>query len=444
MKITKTKISKIESTIHLVLEKKDYINQYESKLKELKKRANLKGFRPGMVPIQLLKKMYGKGVLFEELNKIVSNKINSYIKDEKIKIIGEPIPQGNKLEDTNIDNIENFDFDFKIGHLSNFKTESFTKKSKYTLHKIKVEKKIVDETIKNLQTQYANIENLKKVTNKSSVYGEISYDNKTKKTLLEIEELDNKETNKIIGKSINDIISIDLLKLTKSNNEKISQILGEKMETKNSPNKVSIKIENIIERSPAMINSELFDKLFGIGKIKTIKEFNNEIKKSLAANYLRESELLLNREIEKNLVSKYNIEVPTNYVKDWITKNNDEKTSKKLLTQQFEQYCNQIKWSYIVDDIVDKNSIKIENKEIISLAKHQIQNQLQGSGLQEVNQDINKFVDNYLKHNNGENYLKIFNQLKSNKVFNLIKEKVSISEKSITFDKFKLLANKIN
>ncbi|MEC7895902.1 MAG: trigger factor [Bacteroidota bacterium] len=444
MKITKTKISKIESTIHLVLEKKDYINQYESKLKELKKRANLKGFRPGMVPIQLLKKMYGKGVLFEELNKIVSNKINSYIKDEKIKIIGEPIPQGNKLEDTNIDNIENFDFDFKIGHLSNFKTESFTKKSKYTLHKIKVEKKIVDETIKNLQTQYANIENLKKVTNKSSVYGEISYDNKTKKTLLEIEELDNKETNKIIGKSINDIISIDLLKLTKSNNEKISQILGEKMETKNSPNKVSIKIENIIERSPAMINSELFDKLFGIGKIKTIKEFNNEIKKSLSANYLRESELLLNREIENNLVSKYNIEVPTNYVKDWITKNNDEKTSKKLLTQQFEQYCNQIKWSYIVDDIVDKNSIKIENEEIISLAKHQIQNQLQGSGLQEVNQDINKFVDNYLKHNNGENYLKIFNQLKSNKVFNLIKEKVSISEKSITFDKFKLLAKKIN
>ena len=444
MKITKAKISKTESTIQLILEKKDYINQYESKLKELKKRANLKGFRPGMVPVQLLKKMYGKGVLLEELNKIVSNKIHSYIKDEKIKIIGEPVPQENKLEDINIDNIDNLDFDFKVGHLSNFKTESFTKKSKYTLHKIKVEKKIIDETIKNLQTQYANIENLKKITNKSSVYGEISYDDKTKKTLLEIEELDNKETNKIIGKSINDIISIDLLKLTKNNNEKISQILGEKMDIKDSPNKVSIKIENIIERSPAMINSDLFDKIFGKGKIKTKNEFDNEIKKSLSTNYLRESELLLNREIEKNLVSKYKIEVPTNYVKDWITKNNDEKTSKKLLNEQFEQYCNQIKWSYIVDDIIDKNKIKVENKEIVSLAKHQIQNQLQGSGLQEINKDINKFVDNYLKHNNGENYLKIFNQLKSNKVFNLIKEKVSIIEKSITFDKFKLLANKIN
>ena len=130
--------------------------------------------------------------------------------------------------------------------------------------------------------------------------------------------------------------------------------------------------------------------------------------------------------------------------KQHLTKNNDEKTSKKLLNEQFKQYCNQIKWSYIVDDIVDKNKIKVENKEIVSLAKHQIQNQLQGSGLQEINKDINKFVDNYLKHNNGENYLKIFNQLKSNKIFNLIKEKVSISEKSITIDKFRLLANKIN
>jgi trigger factor len=444
LKITTAEISKTESTIQLILEKKDYINQYESKLKELKKKANLKGFRPGMVPIQLLKKMYGKGVLLEELNKIVSNKINSYIKDEKIKIIGEPIPQENKLEDINIDNIDNFDFNFKIGHLSNFTTESFTKKSKYTLHKIKVEKKIIDETIKNLQTQYANIENLKKVTNKSSVYGEISYDDKKKTKLLKIKELDNKETNKIIGKSINDIISIDLLKLTKNNNEKISQILGEKMDIKDSPNKVFIKIENIIERSPAMINSDLFDKIFGKGKIKTKKEFYNEIEKSLSASYLRESELLLNREIEKNLVSKYKIAVPTNYVKDWITKNNDEKTSKKLLNEQFKEYCDQIKWSYIVDDIIDKNKIKIENKEIVSLAKHQVQHQLQGSGLQEINKDINKFVDNYLKHNNGENYLKIFNQLKSNKIFNLIKEKVSISEKSITFDKFKQLANKIN
>ena len=159
---------------------------------------------------------------------------------------------------------------------------------------------------------------------------------------------------------------------------------------------------------------------------------------------MRESEFLLNREIEIDLVSKYKIDVPLDYVKSWIIKNNDEETSKKLLNEQFNQYCDQIKWSYIVDDIIDKNNIKVENEEIISVAKEQIKHQLQSSGIPDINKDMNKFVDNYLKHNNGENYLKIFNQLKSNKVFNLIKEKVSIIVKIISFDKFKGLAKKIN
>ena len=444
MKITKTIISKTESKINLTLEKKDYSSLYESKLKELKRKANLKGFRPGMVPIQLIKKMYGKGILFEELNKIVSEKINTYIKDEKIKIIGDPIPQENKLENINIDKISDFDFDFKVGHLSNYKLEPFSKKIKYTLNKIKVEKKIIIDTIKNLQTQYADINNPKKISSTSSVYGEVLYSEKSKKILLELSELNKKESKKIIGKSTGDNVLINLLKLTDSNEDKLSQILGEKIISKNISKNISIKIENIIEKSSAKINIDFFDKIFGKGKIKTEKEFNKEIEKSLSNNYLRESEFLLNREIEIDLVSKYKIDVPLDYVKSWIIKNNDEETSKKLLNEQFNQYCDQIKWSYIVDDIIDKNNIKVENEEIISLAKEQIKHQLQSSGIPDINKDMNKFVDNYLKHNNGENYLKIFNQLKSNKVFNLIKEKVSIIDKIISFDKFKGLAKKIN
>ena len=135
--------------------------------------------------------------------------------------------------------------------------------------------------------------------------------------------------------------------------------------------------------------------------------------------------------------------MPEDYVKEWISSNNDEETSKKLLNEDYESYCNQIRWSYIVDDIIDSNKIKVENSEIEEMAKSQIQHQLMASGMQNMSKDIDKFVENYLKHNKGENYLKIFNELKSNKVFNLIKEKVTITKKSITFDKFKVLANKI-
>ena len=130
-------------------------------------------------------------------------------------------------------------------------------------------------------------------------------------------------------------------------------------------------------------------------------------------------------------------------MRSWIKSNNDEENSKKLLNEDFDKYCDQIRWSYIVDTIIDENKIKVENTEIEEMAKNQIQQQLMSSGMQNMSKDIDKFVDNYLKHNNGENYLKIFNELKSNKVFNHVKESVSITKKSITFDKFKLLAQKI-
>ena len=443
MNIKKSKISTTESNINLILEKNDYINQFENKLKELKRKANLKGFRPGMVPVQLLKNLYGKGVLLEEINKIVSDKINNYIKESKIKIIGEPKPEKNEIDKLNINDLNDFVFDFKIGHLSDFKLSIFKKSQKFNLHTIKVDKKTIVETINNLKTQYADTNNLKEVIKNSSIYCEISFEDKTKKGLLDLVNLDKTEGKKIIGRKKDELILVNLKKLSKNKVDILSQIIGEEVELTKFPDKVQIKIENIIERTPAKLNPTFFDKIFGAGKVKNKKEFESEIKKSIEFNYLKETEFFLNKEIEKEILSKNKIEVPNEYVKDWITNNNDEKTSKKLLNEEFKSYCNQIKWSYIVDDIIESNKIKVENSEIEDMAKNQIQHQLMSSGMQNMSKDINKFVDNYLKHNKGENYLKIFNQIKSNKVYNYIKEKVTITKKSITFDKFKDLAKKI-
>ena len=131
LKIKKKKISNTESSIDIIVENKDYINPFESKLKELKKRVNLKGFRPGMVPVQLIKKMYGKSVLIEEINKIISEKINNYIKEERIKIIGEPIAKESDIDKADLNNLKDIFFKFHVGHLSDFKIESFSKKNKF-------------------------------------------------------------------------------------------------------------------------------------------------------------------------------------------------------------------------------------------------------------------------------------------------------------------------
>ena len=443
LKITKKKISNTESSIDIIIENKDYINPFESRLKELKKRVNLKGFRPGMVPVQLIKKMYGKSVLIEEINKIISEKINSYIKEERIKIIGEPIAKESDIDKADLNNLKDIFFKFHVGHLSDFKIESFSKKNKFILYNIKVESKTINETIENLKVQYADVNNLKEVTEKSNIYSKITYKDKEHKGLLDIKILDKKESKKLIGKKLNDKINIDLKKLSKNDEGTVSQILGDSIKLKDIPSKVALQIENIIERTPAQLNTTFFDKIFGPGKVKNKKDFNTEIKKSIEFNYMRETEFFLNRIIENELLSKNKIDMPNSYVEDWVKKNNDEETSKKIINEQFEDYCKQIKWSYIVDDIVEKYKISVENEEIEQVAKSQIEQQLMSSGMQNVGKDINKFVDNYLKHNKGENYLKIFNQVKSNKVFNSIKEKSTITKKSITFDKFKTLASKL-
>ena len=281
------------------------------------------------------------------------------------------------------------------------------------------------------------------MTKKSSVYCDIEYNNTNKKALINFENLDQNESKKIIGKKIDDQLIINLKRLSKNNTEIISQIIGDTIDLKLFPDTVKIKIENIIERSTAKLNTTFFDKIFGPGKIKTKKEFEKEIEKSIEFNYLKETEYYLNREIENDFLNKIKIDLPEIYVKNWIKSNNDKENSKKLLGEDYNKYCDQIRWSYIVDEIIDKNKIKVENTEIEEMAKNQIQHQLMSSGMQNMSKDIDKFVENYLRHNKGENYLKIFNEIKSNKVFNHIKENVTIIKKSITFDKFKLLAKNI-
>ena len=271
---------------------------------------------------------------------------------------------------------------------------------------------------------------MKEVTEKSNIYSKITFKDKEHKGLLDIKILDKKESKKLIGKKLNDRINIDLKKLSKNDEGTVSQILGDSIKLKDIPSKVALQIENIIERTPAQLNTTFFDKIFGPGKVKNKKDFNTEIKKSIEFNYMRETEFYLNRIIENmNYYQKNKIDMPNSYVKDWVKKNNDEETSKKIINEQFEDYCKQIKWSYIVDDIVEKYKISVENKEIEQVAKSQIEQQLMSSGMQNVGKDINKFVDNYLKHNKGENYLKIFNQVKSNKVFNSIKRKINYYKK---------------
>jgi len=434
-----------ESVIKIKIGPSDYEKEVENKIKEIKSKINLKGFRPGMVPVSLINKMYGKNILIEEINKLVSHKLTDFIREKKINLIGEPLPEGSNLKNIDWKKNKNFEFYFRIGMISEFKLADFSKKIKVNKYELKVEKKTINETIKNLQNQFPNLNNQDQIKSDSIVQGIIKNikEKKKKQTTLYINSLNKIESKKFLKKKKGDIVNFNLHKLTNSNTELLTQITGEKLKSIDQyPMELKFIVEKIENQTPSDINIDFFDKIFGKGKVKTKKEFIKKVEESIKSNYDKESQLFLNRIIKKTITLKHKISIPEEFLKVWIKKNNDQKIAKNILEENYKGYCDELKWSFIVDKIISKKNIKVENNEIEEVAKNQIRYQLQSSGIQNPEKELDKFAKKYLKQNSGDNYFKIFNQIKSSKAINEIKKKISILNKTITFEEFKSLTSK--
>lgn len=445
MNISITKKSTTESIIIIKIVPSDYLNKIDNKINEIKPKLNLKGFRPGKVPSQLIKKMYGKSILIEEINKLTSHELTNYIREKKINMVGEPVAEKSDETKINWEKETDFEFKFRIGMVSEFKLVKFSKSMKFNKYDIKIDKKIINETIQNLQNQFPVFVDSKEVKNDSIVEGKIINSEKYQKQNLKLflKSLNQNETKKFLKKKISNKIDFSLYKLSDSNVHQLNQIFQTNHKSINEfEDKISFQIDKISTQKPADINDELFEKVFGKGNIKNKSEFENKIKESIKSNYDRESEILLNRSIQKQITNKHNISIPDEFLKNWIQKNNDKKSSDEIINKNYKNYCQELKWTFIVDKIVEKESIKVENNEIEETAKNQIRYQLASSGIQNPEKELDKFVKSYLGQKNGDNYFKIHNQLKSDKAMNAIKKRISISNKNITFDKFKSLSIK--
>ena len=445
MNISITKKSTTESIIIIKIVPSDYLNKIDNKINEIKPKLNLKGFRPGKVPSQLIKKMYGKSILIEEINKLTSHELTNYIREKKINMIGEPVAEKSDETKINWEKETDFEFKFRIGMVSEFKLVKFSKSMKFNKYDIKIDKKIINETIQNLQNQFPVFVDSKEVKNDSIVEGKIINSEKYQKQNLKLflKSLNQNETKKFLKKKISNKIDFSLYKLSDSNVHQLNQIFQTNHKSINEfEDKISFQIDKISTQKPADINDELFEKVFGKGNIKNKTEFENKIKESIKSNYDRESEILLNRSIQKQITNKHNISIPDEFLKNWIQKNNDKKSSDEIINKNYKNYCQELKWTFIVDKIIEKESIKVENNEIEETAKNQIRYQLASSGIQNPEKELDKFVKSYLGQKNGDNYFKIHNQLKSDKAMNAIKKRISISNKNITFDKFKSLSIK--
>ncbi len=442
MDITLEKKNSTEASIKITLSEADYQPKVQEKLKDHGKKAQMKGFRPGKVPPALIKKMYGKSIMIDEINHMLSHAVQDYIKENKIQILGEPLPNLEDADKIDWDTQKDFDFQYDLGLIDDFNYNLEGKK--VTRYDIKVDDESLAETISNLQKQYGKMTNPETSEKGDFLYGEVKAveGEFNEKLSIPIDRIEENEASKFLGVSKGDKITFEINEAFKDA-ETVSTVLNTDLETaKGLTGAFELEVLNVNRQEAAELDQEFFDKIFGKDIVKSDEEFKNKVKETISQNYKRETEAFLNNSIQEAIVNDTEVELPNEFLKKWLLVSNEGKITEEDIEKEYDAYAKDIKWTLIQNRISNDQEIKIENEDIESKAKEVITEQLASSGLLgQLGDNLDMFVQNYLQSDKGENYMRLFNQVKSEKVFDAIKEKLTIEEKEVDVEEFKKIVS---
>ena len=433
MKIDLKKIGKLNSAITISIEKKDYENKVGNIIKDYKTKINLPGFRKGHVPLSLIRKKYEKAIIVEETNKILSESLNKYIVDNNLKILGNPIPILNEKLDWNSDV---FNFKFEIGLSPDVKV-NFNFKKPAIYQKINTENKIVEERIRYLQEQHGELKDEKKITDISELTFEFTSDeeNINKKLTLKLNQLKTKKMVELVQKlNINESLNFDLKDLFKNETQSLNISNKTIEEIKNSKIDVNGKLLSIQKRVNAKLEAPFFKKIYPSKSIKTQIQFKEEIKKSIESQYDQQSDQKFLNDVTKKLIEELKFNLPKKFLIKWLQKRDEKEISIENATEQYEKSEKGLRYQLIEEEIIDKNNLKVDEKEIKSFAKKIFLSQFGQISKKDNDQEIEQMVERIIS--NEEERKRIIEQVKSEKLLLFFKENIKFKIKKLGYDSF--------
>ncbi len=449
LEITLDKKTNTEGLIKIKLSEGDYQPNVEEKVKDYARKANIKGFRQGKVPTGVIKKMFGKSILVDEINHLLSHKITDYIKDNNLKILGEPLPNHDKTKDIDWDAQKEFEFEYEIGLVEDF-TYDLSSKTKVKANKIEVDDKTIDETISDLKKRFGKVNYPEVSEVQDTLFGDLRAKDeggeggesfKKEHASIPIEKVEKKEQKMFIGLKKDDEVAFEIDKVFKDETL-LTQLLGiSPDEAKDAKGIYILKINTISRTEPAELTPELFDRVFGKDVAKNEAEFIDKVKETISENYKRETDHFLDHHIEDYFLENTKINLPDSFLKTWLKSTSEGQVTDTVLNTEFDHYVRGLKWDLIKNKIADDNQIKVEADEVRNKAKDMIVAQFGGQVFADQLKDkLDGIADNYLSKENGQNFMRLYNQLRSEKIMKHIKENITIQEKNVSVEEFKKIA----
>ena len=446
MNVSFQNIDKVSGLLTVKLEKADYQEKVDKSLKTFRQKAQIPGFRKGMVPMSLVKKMYGKSVIAEEVNKLLSEKVYDYIKSNNVNMLGEPLPNEEKQQVIDFDTMEEFEFVFDIALAPEFKAEvSNTDKVDY--YTIEVTDEMVENQVKAYTQRNGKYDQVSAYEDNDMLKGliaELDENGNTKEGGIQVEGavlmpsyMKNYEQKAIFANAkVNDVLVFNPNAAYDGHDAEIASLLKiEKEAAAEMKSNFSFQVEEITRFVPGDLNQELFDQVFGKDAVKTEEEFRAKVKEGIAAQFVADSDYKFLIDARKMLMEKVGkLEFPDALLKRIMLLNNKEK-GEEFVAENYEKSVEVLTWHLIKEQLVKDNEIKVEQEDVINMAKDATKAQFAQYGMMTVPEDI---LENYAQEmlKKKENVDGLVGRVVEAKLATALKAKVTLNNKTVSMEEF--------
>lgn len=441
--VTRENIGLLNDKLTVTVNKNDYYIPFEKSLNKYSKSANIPGFRKGMVPAGLIKKMHGSSIMTEEILRAVEKELQEYLQNEKLEIFAQPLPLESDLTQISINNPIDYSFHFELGLKPDFDVENILKTVNLPSYTIEVTEAMIDEQVKQMQERFADnidketIDNEEYILNlkfeESDTEGNLLPNGIIEQYSLKPNDFNNDIHNQFIGKKKNDTIIIELQKhLDLSKRPGIAKKLGINIEDENAvPKYFKLTIENILLRQNATIDEGFFKKVYPDKEITTEIDFRNKIKEEIQNYWNDQSNKKIYDDLYHYLLDNTNITLPEGFLKRWLEKSNDKKKTIEEVEEAFPTFAKQLKWTLISDKLVHLNNIQVSPEEIREhIAKQVIAYYTSlGIPIQADNTWLSDYINKLLK--DEQHVESAYRQLLDNKLFETIGKQINTTKKTI-------------
>jgi trigger factor len=445
MNISRENIDELNAVLKIQVTAEDYSEKVSTVLKDYTKKARIDGFRPGKVPFGMIKKMYGKAVLIEEVNKIILDGINSHIREEKLNILGEPLPKEDEQVNIDWDNQTDFEFAFELGLAPNIEIK-LSKRDKINYYKIAIDEEMRSSFIDNQTRRLGEFIITDTIEGTEMVKGKLEQLDAegavleggaaTDEATISVDTIKDEDiTKQFVGGKVEDIIDFDLKKAFPNDSEIAAMLRVDKDQVADIEGNFRFTIAEIKRFVSAEINQEFYDKLYGEGVVNSEEEHHAKVDEEISQNLSKDSDYKLAIDVKEKLVKKFKFDLPEEFLKRWLLMVNEGKFTKEQIDEEFPLFADDMKWQLIKDTIIKEKEIKVEEKDVLELAKEMTAQQFAYYGMMNLtDEQLEQYSKEILK--NKEEVKKMYERIYEDKVNATVKDLIKVEEKEISKEEF--------